>query len=679
MAAVAATYAVVLIMTVTPLTFAISDSVAEATEPVIPEFTEEEIAAAQEVADAIIKGELGPEALEGYDTEIAWFIPVLIVAAIGAAFAAGVFVEKMLEHNNSSNPGGGDQTQVDNYAQSMEALKIDYANSVLTPALESLLVNDSNMLNFTRTYFARQMEFIAACDWELNRDYNPDNLMQDAKIRENLDSYIYNWQYAIDASYNDFASNQKDWTSDALKSMTYKYFWGNYAYSVDTDGKSYCVSDICSAVNAKSNTAKVYLDVTEKGTAQSNSVYIFGKNAANLKDPTTGKTMKELYPGVANDVSGLSSGVYMLDEGVTYAGQFLHSSDVSSVDMSGAFVLGNGKHLVTPNGNGVKVVTYDTSSGAKFTSSIASTFGFKIGYTDTDGKSQTYENSLLEILANYDAMLDVEKLIIADSVAAGKACWDIYDICEESSTYIHPSSIMTNLADTGMKDTEIRVQYLNAMSSIATLYNTNREALTDVKIDEDVDTFALLVYGDILYNGSVVEGCENIIFTPYAYTSSANLTVGQTTTWAQAGFATIWGTATSQTDFLNKKSITTNDSPNVIALADGFTFDVKGIMVNGVSQNTYVMKQTEVIKSDYEIKGHDKNDVPQVMNANILVMLLIIETGLFMAYIGFNLGIRILTIIGLIVAVIGFLWPQAVVNLCLGQFEWSDLVPFGWL
>ncbi len=503
--------------------------------------------------------------------------------------------------------------------------------------------------------------------------------MQDAKIRKNLDSYIYSWQHAIDESYNDFASNQKHWTSDALKSMTYKYFWGNSFYSVDTDGKSYCVSDICSAVTAKSNTATVYLDVTEDGPEHSNSVYIFGKNAAYLRDPTTGNKVIELYPGRSNDISGLSSGVYMLDEGVTYAGQFLHSSDVSSVDMSGAFVLGNGIHLVTPNGSGVKVVTYSTSSKENFTEAITSDFGFKIEYTDTNNTRQTYENDLCGILTKYDAMLDTAELIIADSVAAGQTCWNIYNICEESSTYIHPSSIMTNLADSGMSATEIQVQYLNAMNSIATLYNTNREALTDVKIDENVDTFSLLVYGDILYNGAVVEGCNNVIFTPYAYTNDVGLYVGQTTSWAQAGFATVWGTATGLTDFLGQKTITTNSSPKTIVLADGFTFDVKGIMVSGVSQDSYVMKQTEIIKSDYEIKDHDTYDVPQVLNANILVMMLIIETGLFLAYIGLTLRLRILIIIGLIVAVVGFLWPQAVVNLCLGQFEWSDLVPFKWL
>lgn len=677
MAAVAATYAVVLIMTVTPLAFAISDSAAEATEPAIQEFTEEEIAAAQEVADAIIKGELGPEALEGYDTEFGWLVTGLITASLIVSFAIGSVVGKLL--NKDSTPGGGDQTQVDNYAQSMEALKIDYANSVLTPALESLLDNDSNMLNFTRTYFARQMEFIAAYDWDKDKEYKPDNLMQDAKIRKNLDFYIYNWQHAIDESYNDFASNQKEWTSDALKSMTFKYFWGTNSYSVDTDGKSYCVSDICSAVTAKSNTATVYLDVTENGGEQSNSVYIFGKNAAYLRDPTTGNKVVELYPGKANDISGLSSGVYMLDEGVTYAGEFLHASDTESIELSGAFVLGNGKYLVTPNGSGVKVVTYSTSSKENFTEAITSDFGFKIEYTDTNNTRQTYKNDLCGILTKYDAMLDTAELIIADSVAAGQTCWNIYDICEESSTYIHPSSIMMTLADSGMTSTEIQVQYINAMSSIATLYNTNREALTDAKIDESADAFALLVYGDILYNGAVVEGCENIIFTPYAYTNSVYLTVGQTTSWAQAGFATIWGTATSQADFQSQKSITANTSPKTIVLADGFTFEVKGITANGVPQESYVMKQTEIVKSDYTIKDHDTFDVPQVLNANILVMLLIIETGLFMAYIGLTLGLRILVIIGLIVAVVGFLWPQAVVNLCLGQFEWSDLVPFGWL
>lgn len=631
------------------------------------QLTDEDIA----IAEAYLADAVDEDLKGGYDTDFAITLGTLFAVSV-ITFAAGYIFNEINDRNNDHNAGS--QTQVDNYAQSMEATKIDYANSVLTPAFESLLPNDTGMLNFARTYFARQMEYGAAATWEKGKAYNADSLLADMKVRSNLDSYIYQWQYVIDTSYNDFASNQKDWNTDALRSMTYAYTWTGGSYSVSTDGTSYPVMDICSAVTGSGDGTQVYIDVTEDGNAQSNSMYIFGSVSASLKNPTTGKVVKSLVCNQANDLSDLAPGVYTLDSGVTYAGPIMYSASTDA-DISAAVVLGNGMHLATPNGSGVKVVSYSDGWDAVNTSD----FGFEIGYTDTDGRAQTYSNSLVGVLNGYDGLLDTAELVIGDAVSAGGACWEIYDACESSSAYIHPSSVMTTLADSGMSTQEIMVQYVNAMSQISILYETNREALENVEFDSDVDTFGLLVYGDILYNGSVVEGCENVVFTPYAYTASVNLTVGKQTEWAQSGFATIWGTAPSVSGFQGMTSIASSADAKTIILGDGFTFDVKGLMVDGRTADSHVMEQTEIIKTDYEIKDHDTHDVPEVMDSDILMLLLILETGLFIAYIGSSRGMSAVTVLGMIVAMAGVLWPQVFVDLWMGDFEVEDLIPMSWL
>lgn len=660
--AVAVAYVIILLATAG--SFALLSPSADA--DTVYELTEEDIALAEAyMADAAGVGPIGD-----YDTDLGL---LAIVAVAVVAFTVGVIVEKYVDKSHNDH-NAGSQTQVDNYAQSMEATKIDYANSVLTPAFESLLPNDTGMLNFARTYFARQMEYGAAATWEKNKAYNADSLLAEMKVRSNLDSYIYQWQYVIDTSYNDFASNQKDWNTSALKSMTYAYKWTGGSYSVSTDGSSYPLMDICSAVTGSSNGTQVYIDVTEGGNAQSNSMYIFGAVSASLRNPTTGEVVKSLVYNQANDLSDLAPGVYTLDSGVTYAGPMMYSASTDA-DMSAAIVLGDGRHLVTPYGSGVKVVSY--SGGWK--SAISSDFGFEIGYTDTDGKARTCSNSLVDVLNGYDGLLDTARLVISDAVNAGDACWKIYDACESSSAYIHPSSVMTTLADSGMSTQEIMVQYVNAMSQITTLYETNKEALMNVEFDSDVDTFGLLVYGDILYNGSVVEGCGNVIFTPYAYAAPVGLTVGKQTEWAQSGFATVWGTASDVTEFQGRTSITSTADAKTIILGDGFTFDVKGLMVDGRSADSHVMEQTEIIKSDYEVKDHETHDVPQVMDSDILMLLLILETGLFIAYIGFSRGMNAVTVFGMIIAIAGVLWPQVFVDLWMGDFEMEDLVPLRWL
>jgi hypothetical protein len=225
----------------------------------------------------------------------------------------------------------------------------------------------------------------------------------------------------------------------------------------------------------------------------------------------------------------------------------------------------------------------------------------------------------VNILRDYNNLIDAINTVIERTAIAGQAMWGIFDITEQSSMWISPSSITTNIPGFTMSVAEIQAVYIQAMSQIAMLYNNNITALMESQIVTNVESLKLYIYGDLYVNGQL--WMENAVFTPYITTSEQHLQKGMNY-WNGSGFAMIWAQVA---DYGLWNGVPNIQSSIPIDLSSGYNIDIKKIVRNGSEVQSVDLTLYAIQK--HNTGGGDPGKpepIPQVLDAATLIMIIIL-------------------------------------------------------
>ena len=599
--------------------------------------------------------------IANHDYGISWE-PILITVIFGFT---GVIAYSYIHNTDPQVPSGNDT--IDYYEQELCATELASSWISLKNIISKVMPSDVSLLNFTSTFWESMVEYSVAGLWNVNSDYVAEYALVDSGTRKNLSSYLYNWQVAIDTSFNQGSKLQTAWYGTAADSMRMVIKWDNGEIKLsNSSSTNYVYADLCSAV-ITDGPEYVYLDVSENNNDElSNTIYSFNSDNVELDYVGAGQERTYVLSNGKNDISSFPAGIYRINDAASLAGPFLPSAESYSKDridaeIRGAFVFSNGTDykLATMNGDSVSIDGLDSSS-----------LKYVVRYTNVDKRAASYESDVSYILSNYDAMIKQVADLIDKSSICGQITWNIYDECEESSIYVKPSSVMSSLAkNQNLSYAEIQIQTMAAMKSIAEYYNTNKGALESIEIVAEPSAFNLIVYGDIYYNGTLF--LENVAYTPYTTVNAQTIIKGDQSNWNQPGFLTVWKKdILTEEDF---KSWIESDadiaSYSYTSLEDGFVFDTKSIYYNEKYVDSVTIDVYEIARSDNSGENlPTPTPSPDTISASILVMIILIELGMIIALLGYNFGSVKIMAIGGIVILLSFLISGFVANILTDWF-----------
>ncbi len=644
--------------------------------------------AAVPVVDASVEEAVEEEPMMVADEEYGFGIGTLIVVGLICAVAGGYLGYKMADPAENKD-AGADQEKIYQAQRKAYGDNIAYASDVATNMITTILPQDADLWFFTTDAWQKTIEYVVAENWSLDSDGFEacmDELMVQSGLPVNAANYVANWGLAIDNTYNGLSTySQVLGTREYGATMVYKMMLGSKIIKQPAapSTSDLILMDMTQFVKPSSSANRVYLDteLTSKtqGLDYCKSIYVFGQSDATITDSDGNKTI--LSPGVNDLVAkGLTSGVYTLNTQCTYAGPFIPLGNSHAADVRGGMVVkqGNILNYLLPTDSG----TIDVYNSTGTSSSTCTTVSLAVDYIGPDGSTTATSvlvgtNSAgtpVNILRDYDNLIQQISLVTSNTNEAAKALWEIYDACEAKNQYIKPSSLTINVPGHKLTAAEYKAVYIQAMRQLADYANENETEL--MEITTNAESIGLYCYGDIYYQGKL--WAENVVFTPYISTKGITLNIGQNK-WDGSGFAMLW----AQTpDFSSWDGVASIGNCQLLDLSEGYTLVIENIISEGNDVDTIDLTKTTIQKMDIGPVNPpdpvDDDDI-QVVNADILVLLIILELGIIIALLGVYTGNSGLVIIGVIVAIVGILWPNLILHLAMGTASWDDLMPLQWL
>lgn len=632
---------------------------------------------------------------DGYETAFGYSDEDLDEYEFGllTAFAIGLVVGAVIgalsvSIASPSDAPAGNSNEIDGKFRGMEADKVITAMDTAKNLISSVLPADTDLWAFTVNYWGRAAELAVAEYWNTDDDFEDvvNDMLTLTGMPGNISNYLYSWSEAIDEAYNNLSSQSVKWDS-IYESMSLSLKW-NGGSLVSTNGfdPGKIVLDMLQVAvpTSEANVAYIDTDYSDADIEYTyyDKMYVFGQSSEyTIVSLDTGSSYT-LSKG-SNDLNSISgsqstgrlpSGFYRLSAGATYAGPISMSAGSDAADVSGGLVAGNGTdlYLMRSGDSGVNVYS---SLGSIV--SRSSTLSFDISYTDGDGNSATKSSVLVggdyNIIRDYDALVQQISHVLGQSIDYAEALWEIFDACESSSKYLSPSSIVTGIPGYSVSSAEAEGIYIQAMMQIASFYEDNREIIDGMEIVTNTESLDLYCYGDIYYNGQL--WAENVVFTPYVTSKDITLSVGENI-WSGSGMCMVWAQLDDISQWSGSVSLT---DYALMDLSDGYTLEIESIQSKGSSAESVTLTKTAIQKyntgSDEVVDPEEKANV---LSATMLITIIFLELAAILVLLGFYNGMQWLIIIGAIIAIIAVLWPQVIASICLGTFEWSDLVPGGW-
>lgn len=625
-----------------------------------------------------------------------WLVAIFLVGIFASGVGAGYVANDLLGDGSSDEDNAGNQEAVNQAFRKAEAEKISFAADTAKNIISTILPADTELWFFTSDYWQKMIEY-AVCDmWYVNNPgYN--DIMNDAMVGSGLPSnaanYMYTWSAAIDNSYNNLVRYfiNEIATENYSEGMEFYIDYGTGRFSMDNSvtDEDVIMMDITQIAKPDSVGTCVYID-TESREFDDNpychTLYVFGDSGATLtfmgpSGTTAEGTTYTLNKGANNiDLLNMPSGVYSLESGHTYAGNLIPLSTDNATNVYGGMVIQQGGSLnyFVPTADDMSMALYNGNDD--IVANNISSITLNVGYNGPNG-NETETSMILgtnnqvasDIIGMYDDLVQQITRVAYNAHIAGEAAWEIFDIAEESNPFIKPSSIVLNIPNMEMTSADLTGTYIAAMRQILDYGLGNMEDFDGWVTN--IENVGLYVYGDIIRDGKV--WAENVVFTPYSTTADQHLQIG-TNVWNGSGFGMIW----AQVDDYSQWSGQASASQYMITdLEPGDVIMIEGMYKQGEPITEIDLNRAEIQKwnsgSD-EGDGTEDEDI-SVLDAQILMLFIIVELGLIIILIGMVTGMSFLSIIGIIVMIVGVLWPQVFTSLLLGDFVGADLMPLGWV
>lgn len=616
--------------------------------------------------------------------EVEAFVPI---AAFGIGLAIGFTLGYMVA-NMLSDPSDGslDETINDNY----KSLELKNIRSVIISSnamAGAILPTDVDMLSFTSDYWNRVMEYSVANAWSLDATLDQNALMERNMTQESLSTYLYNWQHALDSSYNQIGAQQVLWDQYDIYndcSVSLDYDSGNLWSRAP--GEAGDRLDFVTAVTSSDGADKVYLravnDIGDPFTSKSDkNLYVFGTGTAKLTTKTG--LYVELTPGVydmgeltLSDSSALKSTTYTVTTTDTILAGAFSAAGSNAAEVSGAMITQSGSeiNMVRVSSDNLEIISL--SGTTKTTADLQ----FNLNYVDKDSVTQNVNvndassTNIGDIVRSWN---DLQQKVadLTDSAAiAGQVLWTLYDMAETARdeegnlVYLAPSSIIPDNKGVPLSPREQIAMSIAALRQAGNYYAANATALDSMKIDISLNSSKVVCYGNIWSNGILI--AKNAVYSPYTYERALTLTAGTTIKMDQAGVALVYGYTDDLDSFLTAPA----EGLSLLPLSSGMSFETKRIISNGEDVDTFDLTLNRVVEHTTSIPGPLDPVAPvELKDISQLFILIAILVAAVLLLLGYATGNHVLMIVGIIVGIVGIVisdWTMRVYLGYEGPFDW---------
>lgn len=609
-------------------------------------------------------------------------VPVqpLAIGAVGGFFiglTVGIALGILID--DPSEPAA-DQEEVyrqcrDLYSQLMVS-NWDTAKNLIS----SVMPADTSLWAFTTNYWNRATELAVAEWWTLGSGYDPNLMIEESLLRQNVMNYIYDWQAAIDNAYNNILSKNSELTGDCYGDMKLSIDWDGGA--IVPGGGNRIHIDLLQTILNTSSGQTVYIDTSDEddganyNPSTSGTLYAFG-NDVELTYIGGGIGTGEKYTvtnGHPVDVTSWPSGLYRIDgSGAVLAGPLSMAVDADAAEVIGSMIVTTGSDTVMfyPGGEGVLNVRHDGVT------TVTGTLTLSIDYTGNDANHR--ESILLgtsdrgesyDIVGGWNDMIQAIDTVIMQAGQAGQVIWDVFDAAEESNSFVSPSSVTMTIPGVTLTASQAEAVTVQAMMQIADYWERNEGEIVDADFSTDAESLSVYVYGDIYLNDQL--WVENAVITPYMAMDEQHLEAGQRIEWDGPGFAMMWAQVDDFDDF-DPSSVMDSANYELLDMSEGYIIDVKAIVQDGEEIQSLILKPIMVLRDT--AGSDDPGDPPEpvkVMDAGMLIMiiLLILALCVFLVFYIMDMPVAGL-VLALIIAVVGLGFSGTIASLFLGTFEWS--------
>lgn len=609
------------------------------------------------------------------------------LAGLAIGLAIGAFAESRL-HLLSPAPDvhpGPSQHEIDLSARSIETNVTTFAANTALHLVSSVLPADSELWQFTTTYWERSAEYGVADNWSTEREYDADManaILTATGLPANASNYLYTWSEAIDCAYGPIIDHAKSWkktdgvSDNAYSPMRILIRWDGGSVTVDRDNAAQTGFDVCQAAASKAGADLVYIDTDYSRTDISydhyQKIYALGGDHCRIRNVETGDEY-ELHRGpndtksVQNVTTGVQgtipSGIYRIPGGTMLAGPLMPVAK-ESADVVGALALTQASLARLFLADGDAVAVYDMS-GVKLASSdrleLVTVGGREDGISLLAGRGGgdlTYN-----IVRDYTSLIRSISRVISNASAAAEATWGIYTACKEVIRDISVSAV-TSLSQTAGRDVTVAESValtVQTMSQVAKYYAEHQGTLDGLRVMGDLDSLGLVCYGTIYLHGTSV--ARDVAFTPYLTGSSSNTLKVGTNAWRGSGYAMVWGLA----DSFSGMSAAQNAR---VDLSDGMTIELTRIAKDGTNVGEVDLASLVIHKSN--TGGAEDPGTPDVPHAG--------GRGVDWRLLVVIIAVELMAIIALLYAVTGFqpilLGIPAVATATAAWYFWDGICSF---
>ena len=532
--------------------------------------------------------------------------------------------------------------------------------------ISSVMPADTSLWSFTTNYWNRATELSVADYWTMDNEYDANMMTEQAMLRQNVESYIYDWQAAVDSAYNNITQKHTKLTGDCYGDMAFSVVWSGGTYTAD--GSSTFGIDLLQVIDGTQSGTTVYIDGSTEDAGDnfnestSGTIYVNGSNSVTLRYIDTGQTFS-LHGGLNTVSNVLPSGLYRIETSrATIAGPFTMAADSTAADVEGGLVIQSGDDfsIVTANSNGVDV---ETSGG----SSVSSQYlRFEISYDGTDGAvtdTSVICDGEYNIVRDWNDMIAQINQVIQRASTAGETIWGIFDAAQESNSFLSPSSITASVPGVTLDAVQSQAIYIQSMMQIVDYWQQYGDDLShSMEFTTNRESLDLYCYGDIYYNGKL--WAQDVIFTPYMTVGEQTLTTNGPVEWNGPGYAMVWASAESWSEWDGSTSVS---EYRLIDLSAGYELVLDKIVSHGDDVSEITLKQTTIER--YNTGSDDIVDPPEpvkVLDASTLIMIIILLIALCTFLICYIAGQTALgLILALIIAVIGLVFPDTIASMAL--------------
>jgi len=587
------------------------------------------------------------------DTTLGWIDWNPIKHGISAPFQWGSdglswIAEQIRGEPHRPIPPGGTGNIVEQFARDLESLSTQEKVMLVAQLASSLIDNDRQVFALSELHFNRSTEITSAMIWFEGASFNSDDILLLSGVLSTLGQANHNTQYSLDWAFDQAANRIDIWaTNDWATGLEIRLGWNGGTTAGATDRLNL---DFSSIMTATASANVFYLDTDSMtgntGPVTNHAAWSFSPNGS-FTYMNTGLTFP-LNLGY-NDISAMPSGWYTATAGI-YAGPFLISTSPAAAAIVGGAV------IICDDTTGY--VTVDSNTGmlrihyeGEYTSSF-----IRYGIT-ADGNTRWTEDlsdgrdPVASAIISYSKYFEQIKELQFRAASAALTMWMISANAHQSNILLSPSAVIPQLTTVGVDAVQAYAMYIGALEQIAAYWNNNGTLLRAADVRISAESLDLYLFGSV-YNPDGTVIASNVVFTPYVYTQNMNVRIGHNT-FATAGMIMVWDDTSATA--IGWTGASTNNARTLTVLP-GVFFEATEVVHKGdaVQSITLQVKTIEAtgIMTNAQL---GLSEAPKVLNVTMLFMIIFVLIGVILFLIGINTESRAFKLIGLIVAIVGFL------------------------